>query len=65
MELQVRELKLFGLDGYDVKTDEQMVEVSAENQYLINSFIQTNTTLKSFTPTNYSNVPTQSIYSFI
>ena len=34
-DLKTNKIYLFGLDGYDMKTDEQMIEVSKENQLRI------------------------------
>ena len=63
LDLNAENIYLFGLDGYDIKTDEQMVEVSKENQMLIDSFINSNNKLISFTPSNYQGFNTISIYS--
>lgn len=65
LELKAENVMLFGLDGYDVKSNEQMIEVSSENQYIIDSFLKGDTNLTSATPTNYKNITTQSIYSYI
>lgn len=63
LDLKASEVFLFGLDGYDMKTDEQMVEVSQENQMLIDEFISTSTPVVSLTPSNYRSFNTISIYS--
>jgi len=63
IELKSDNVYLFGLDGYDLNTDEQMLEVSKENQILINSFLETEFNLKSLTPSNYQGFETISIYS--
>jgi len=62
-DLGSEEVYLFGLDGYDMKTDEQMVEVSKENQFLVNEFINTGNVVTSLTPSNYQGFNTISIYS--
>lgn len=65
LDLNAENVCLFGLDGYDMKTDEQMVEVSKENQLVIDQFIKAVNALVSFTPSNYSGFKTISIYSKI
>jgi 4-hydroxy 2-oxovalerate aldolase len=63
LDLNAENVYLFGLDGYDMKTDEQMVEVSKENQALIDEFIDSGSRLISLTPSNYQGFKTISIYS--
>lgn len=65
IELKAKDVFLFGLDGYDEKTDEQMVEVSKENQILIDNFQKHYNNLSSLLPTNYQNIPVTSIYSLL
>lgn len=62
-DLNAKYTFLFGLDGYDVKTDDQMIEVSNENQKLIDAFIKSGKSLCSLTPSNYQGFNTNSIYS--
>lgn len=64
-DLNAKETILFGLDGYDEKTDDQMIEVSCENQKLISNYIASGNYLYSLTPTNYQGFKTISIYSQI
>lgn len=60
------EINLVGFDGYDLKTDEKMLEVSEENQYLLDSFTSfSNIPLNSYTATNYKNIKSKSIFSQI
>lgn len=63
IDLKSDSVFLFGLDGYDEKTDEQMLEVSNENQILIDNFLKTKFKIISFTPSNYKGFETISIYS--
>lgn len=63
INLNPSEIYTFGLDGYDLKNEQQMIEVSKENQELINSFIDAGYTLTSLTPTSYQNIRESSIYS--
>lgn len=63
IDLNAENVYLYGFDGYDMKTDEQMVEVSKENQALIEQFIISGNSLASFTPSNYQGFKTISIYS--
>jgi len=63
--LDAKDIFLFGLDGYDIKKDEQMLEVSQENQFLIDIFIRQRGEVKSLTPTTYRNIQQGSIYSMI
>jgi 4-hydroxy 2-oxovalerate aldolase len=63
IDLNAKNVYLFGLDGYDMKTDEQMVEVSKENQALIEQYIVSGNSLVSLTPSNYQGFKTISIYS--
>ncbi len=63
--LGASDIYLFGLDGYDIQTDEQMIEVSQENQFLIDAFVEQGGKLTSLTPTNYQNIQQCSIYSTI
>ncbi len=65
VNLNAQKIYLFGLDGYDLKTDEQMFEVSEENQKLIDLFVSSGVELEAITATNYRNVSTKSIYSLI
>ena len=65
IELKANNVFLFGLDGYDEKTDEQMIEVSMENQSLIDNFQNINHNTTSLLPTNYQNVSVTSIYSLL
>jgi 4-hydroxy 2-oxovalerate aldolase len=63
VDLGVKRLGLFGLDGYDIHTDEHMIEVSKENQMIIDTYIQNAGKLYSLTPTFYQGFETISIYS--
>ncbi|WP_163716139.1 hypothetical protein [Mangrovibacterium lignilyticum] len=63
VNLKAQEIFLFGLDGYDLKTDEQMIEVSKENQILVDRLLFLNMRLKTFTPSKYQGLETESIYS--
>ena len=65
IELHASEVHLFGFDGYDVKTDDQMIEVSSENQLLIDTFIDSGMILTSLIPTKYNNIKVKSIYALI
>jgi len=63
IELKAEQVFLFGLDGYDIKTDEQMIEVSKENQILIEGFLNSGNSLVSLTPSNYQGFKVISLYS--
>ena len=63
IDLRIKHLSLFGLDGYDIHTEEQMIEVSKENQLIIDAYIQNTCNLFSLTPTFYQGFDTISIYS--
>ena len=63
INLKATEILLFGLDGYDMKTNEQMIEVSEENQLLIDNIRTTSARVFAITPTNYQNLQIRSIYS--
>ncbi len=65
IDLNSKKIKLYGLDGYDLKSDDQMIEVSAENQLLINKIISLPFEIASITPTNYSNLQEISIYRYL
>lgn len=65
IDLKTNETFLFGMDGYDIKSEELMIEVSKENQDIINAFISSGEKLTSLLPTFYQNVITKSIYSLI
>ncbi len=65
IDLKVGELFLFGMDGYDMKTEEQMVEVSNENQMIFNAYLESYSNLISLLPTHYQNIRTTSIYSIL
>lgn len=62
-DLGATEIFVFGFDGYDMKTDEQMIEVSKENQLVIDAFLNKCNKIVSFLPTNYQGLQTTSIYS--
>lgn len=62
-DLNAEKIMLFGLDGYDLKQDEQMIEVAEENQKLINSFKVIHNSIYSLMPTKYNGIKTSSIYS--
>ncbi len=63
--LDASNVYIFGLDGYDIQTDEQMLEVSQENQFLIDAFTDQGIKITSLTPTSYQNIQQSSIYSAI
>jgi 4-hydroxy 2-oxovalerate aldolase len=63
IDLNAEEVYLFGLDGYDEKTDEQMIEVAHENQLIIDAFNNSGIEPISLTPSNYKGFKTISIYS--
>lgn len=64
LDLQAKTIYLFGMDGYDIKTDDQMIEVSAENQYLIDKVSEIKNVL-SLLPSSYQNLKIHSIYSLL
>lgn len=63
IDLDAKEIMLFGFDGYDIKLSEQMIEVSEENQFLIDEFVGSNRNLYSLLPTRYNKIKVNSIYS--
>jgi 4-hydroxy 2-oxovalerate aldolase len=64
--LNASDIYLHGLDGYDLKKDNQMLEVAQENQFLINEYTQMKgQQLIALTPTSYQNVQEKSIYSYL
>jgi 4-hydroxy 2-oxovalerate aldolase len=64
--LNASDVYLLGLDGYDLKKDNQMLEVAQENQFLINEYTQMKgQQLIALTPTSYQNVQEKSIYSYL
>lgn len=65
IDLKAQNIFTIGLDGYDIKTDDQMIEVSKENQKIINLYQKNYKGIISLTPTSYSNLSIKSIYSYI
>lgn len=64
LEIDVSEVNLIGFDGYSLNSNNNMLEVSRENQYLIDHFKSfSNISINSFTPTEYKNITTKSIFS--
>ncbi len=63
LEIDVSEVNLIGFDGYGLNSNNNMLEVSRENQYLIDHFTSfSNIPINSFTPTEYKNITTKSIF---
>nr|WP_319999871.1 aldolase catalytic domain-containing protein [uncultured Draconibacterium sp.] len=65
IDLSATEFMLFGFDGYDMKSNEQMIEVSAENQLLIDTVLKNQNEVYSLLPTKYSGLKISSIYRFL
>lgn len=63
IDLEAKTVALFGFDGYDLHTEEQMIEVSKENQLLIDAYSKNVNPLISLTPSFYQGFETISIYS--
>lgn len=64
LNMEIQTIYLYGLDGYDIKTDNQMIEVANENQLLINEITKLREVV-SLTPTKYQNIKSHSIYSLL
>lgn len=65
IDLKVKNVSLIGFDGYDLKSDDKMMEVAQENQFVIDAFLKEGVKLRFFTPTKYLNIIQESIYSYL
>ncbi len=64
LEFKVENVYLVGYDGYGENMGVKEVELSAENQYLIDKFQETGVSLVALTETKY-NLQKQSVYSYL
>jgi 4-hydroxy 2-oxovalerate aldolase len=63
LELKVSEVFVCGYDGYKGAITKHMLELFNENDYLFKNFSINNFDLKSLTPTTYSGLSSESIYT--
>lgn len=65
LEIKSKEIILVGFDGYDVNINRTQVELSQENQHVLNQALKVFDNIKFWTPTKYNNIPQHSVYSLL
>ncbi|MEM8566442.1 MAG: aldolase catalytic domain-containing protein [Bacteroidota bacterium] len=65
LELRSSEVVFIGFDGYDIDINPTQVQLSQENQYVLNNAIEKFEDTQFWTPTKYNNIPKRSVYSLL
>lgn len=65
IELGAEIVSLIGFDGYDNNNDKKMIEVAAENQYILNQFSKYRNNIRFLTPSTYNYINQESIYCYL